>query len=108
MRACAACGQPVPIRWRNTDGPPRELQHTAGAVLTFREPPSQGYPWGRIVDRHQNCSDCATQLVRGPWALLYDPGTPVIEHGVGAPSPIMIPGQRPALESCRRLIAPNP
>lgn len=105
MRACAACGQPVPIRWRNTEGPPRELQHVAGPVLIFREAPSQGYPWGRIIDRRQSCLHCATQLARGPWALTYEPGDGVIEHGVGRASPLIIPGQRSALETCRQLTA---
>lgn len=104
MRACAACGQPVPIRWRNTTGPPRELQHFAGPVVILKEPPSQGYPWGKIVDRRQSCVDCTTQLSRGPWALTFEPGCPVVEHGVDRIAPVLIPALRPAVTTCRELI----
>lgn len=89
MRACAACGQPVPIRWRNT-GPPPQRIHLAGPVLTDRARyHPDGRPWGAVVDRTQHCDLCGTVLVHGLWAMFFEPGTAVLEHGAPDHVPVL-------------------
>lgn len=89
MRTCPACGQLAPPRWGNAGRTITRLSHHAGPVTAVKAPASPGYPWGRIIDRVQSCTRCATTLVRGPWALFFDPGASVIEHGAGSPAAII-------------------
>lgn len=86
-RPCLACeaqalledltGSIWPIhRWRN-DGPPAEVEHVAGPVITCREY-RRSCP-GYIVDRRQTCLNCGRELARGKWDLFYAPGERVRE-----------------------------
>lgn len=90
MKTCHACGQPVPLRWRNADRIITRLLHQAGPVVNIKAPARPGFPWGRLVDRVQSCTRCTVTLVRGPWSLFFDEGTPVVEHGAGAPAPLLL------------------
>lgn len=99
MRACGACGQPVPIRWRNT-GPALTVEHIAGPVQLVREDPHPGYPWGRIVDRVQGCAECGVELSRGPWAIGWPVGADVIETGPGHPTSVISPAHGRNTRKC--------
>lgn len=80
MRTCAACGQPVPIRWRNDPGAPKnpDLEHIAGPIISSVEP-RQSCPH-YVVDRRQACIRCGKELVHGRWAAFFVPGQLVLEH----------------------------
>lgn len=97
MRRCGACGQVVPIRWRN-DGPPPQRQHIAGEVVIHRTTARPGFPWGRVANRVQSCSRCGEVLVRGIWALFFPAGAPVIEHGEHVP--VLVEGVSPRAIPC--------
>lgn len=97
MRACAACGQPVPIRYRNPDRLPPTTAHVAGDVIDGREY-RRGCPTGYIVDRRQACSRCGRQLIRGRWALFFEPGACVLE--VGDIAAVLVEGHDPTAGPC--------
>lgn len=97
MRACPECGQPVPIRWRNS-GPPPQRQHVAGEVQMHRTVARPGYPWGRVVDRIQCCLRCGQVLVHGLWAVFFPAGAPVVEHGERVP--VLVEGTRATAVPC--------
>lgn len=80
MRACAACGHPLPIRWRNDPHAPRDpnLEHIAGPIVRCVEC-RRGCPT-YVVDRRQACERCGKELARGKWGLFFVPGELVVEH----------------------------
>lgn len=82
MRACASCGQAVPIRWRNS-GPPPVVEHVAGPVISSVEY-RRSCP-GYIVDRRQTCTRCGIELRRGRWAVFFVEGEIVTQVGEQAP-----------------------
>lgn len=78
MRACGACGQPVPIRWRNERGAPLHvLWHTAGPVVECRDRRRSGAFY--VVTRHQACTDCGKTLRHHLRAMWFTPGKSVFE-----------------------------
>lgn len=102
MRACAACGQPVPIRWRNDLNAPKEpdVEHIAGPIISSVEPrPSCPH---YVVDRRQACTRCGKQLVRGRWAAFWVPGQLVLEHVYAGIMHTLIDASQPTPVSCRR------
>lgn len=59
-------------RWRQKAEPVVATVHVAGAVIACREY-RRSCPL-YIVDRRQACAVCGAELVRGTWALFYNPG----------------------------------
>src|SRR4051812_35607404 len=89
MRACAVCGQAVPLKWRN-DGPAPVLEHEAGPIVDVIVP-RRSCP-GYIETRFQECARCGKLLVRGRWALFFVECQVVYE--VGDRAPILTPAYR--------------
>lgn len=94
-------------RWRNPPEPPLSVVHVAGDVIDCREY-RRSCP-GFIVDRRQTCTECGRELVRGRWALFFQPGdlvsillprpgsqlAGVPLHARGAPGEVHCAGRRP-------------
>ncbi len=88
VRACGACGQAVPIRWRNELGAVQHvIWHTAGPVIEClgRRPNRARY----VVSRRQSCTDCGRVLRQHLHAQWFTPGRSVFEL-VNGKAPLLV------------------